>query len=253
MRKALIVIVLLQSIEVFAWGVTGHRAVGFIAELHLTKRAKKELKRVLGNESLALVTTWMDEIRSDHKYDHTHDWHWVSIPTGQTYEQTEKNPNGDVIATINRLTQELKVGGLTLEQEAEHVKMLAHLIGDIHQPLHVGTGEDRGGNDVKLKYFWQDSNLHRVWDSGMIDGTKLSYTELANGVNHASKAEIASWQMASVEEWAYESMALREQVYALPENKSINYRYNYDNWDIVEKRILQAGIRLAGVLNDIYN
>lgn len=234
------------------WGVTGHRVVGYIAEQYLDTTAQKKIRDILEHESLAMASTWMDEIRSDPRYDHTHDWHWVTIPDGKTYEETEKNPNGDIIKTILDAISELKSRSLSKQEEEEKLKMLIHLVGDIHQPLHVGTGEDRGGNDIRLKWFRESSNLHRVWDSEMIDDSKLSYTELSNSINHPSEKQIAEWQNSGVLDWAYESMELRKQVYNLPEGNELSYEYVYKNFDTVEKRLLQAGVRLAGILNEIY-
>lgn len=251
-KRVFIIFFMFLSFQVFSWGVTGHRSVGKIADNHLTKKTRKKITAILGHDTPAVVSTWMDQIRSFEGYAHTYDWHWVTIPDGQTYESSEKNPKGDIIMTIERLITELKAGGLPQNKEAEHLKMLVHLIGDIHQPLHVGSGLDRGGNDEKVEWFRNESNLHRVWDSGMIDARKYSYTELATVLDHASKEEIKKWQSASVRDWANESVALREQVYNLPEDKRISYRYLENNWQSVELRLLQAGIRLAGVLNDIY-
>lgn len=234
------------------WGKTGHRVVGDIAEQYLTPLAQKEIKDILGHESLAMASTWMDEIKSDPHYDYTHDWHWVTIPDGQTYEETEKNPNGDLIKALRDIISDLKQGNLDARNEEEKLKMLVHLVGDIHQPLHVGTGEDRGGNDVKVEWFWDPSNLHRVWDSEMIDDSKLSFTELSNSVNHPTKEELKNWQSSGILDWARESMELRDQVYDLPKNHELAYEYNYNHFNIVEKRLLQAGVRLAAVLNEIY-
>lgn len=236
----------------YRWGKTGHRVVGEVAADYLTRRARRAVDRVLGPESLAIASTWMDEIKSDSAYDHTHDWHWVTIPDGMRYEETEKNPNGDLIRTLERLVAELKAGDLSPGREARHLKMLIHLVGDIHQPLHVGTGEDRGGNEAEVQWFSEPSNLHRVWDSEMIDDSKLSYTELTRAVNHPGKAEIRRWQASTVRDWAYESMELREEVYDLPEERRLGYRYTFENWDLLQRQLLKAGVRLAGVLNDIY-
>jgi len=238
--------------ETQKWGKTGHRVVGDIAEQYLSDEAFEAVDRILGDESIAIASTWMDEIRSDSAYDYTHDWHWVTVPDGMTYTETEKNPNGDLINAIRTLTDELKNKDLSSEQEAKHLKMLIHLIGDIHMPLHVGTGDDRGGNDVEVRWFWESSNLHRVWDSGMIDESQLSYTELSDAVNYISEDEIKELQNSSVLDWAWESKKLRNQVYNLPDDRNINYEYKYRNWETVQKRLLQAGIRLAGVLNKIY-
>jgi hypothetical protein len=238
-------------ITALAWGSTGHRVTGWIAEKNVSKKAKKELDRILGGQSLAMASNWMDEIRSDSIYNYAEDWHFVTIPQGKTYAETKKNPKGDVIQTIDRLITALKSKKLNAKDEAEHLKMLIHLIGDIHQPLHVGVEGDHGGNDIKLTWFRSESNLHRVWDSQMIDDTNLSYTELAESLEKPGKDEISTWQKSSVEQWATESISYRDNVYNYGNGK-LGYKYAYDNFHIVRYRLLQAGIRLAGVLNDIY-
>ncbi|MFN3841085.1 MAG: S1/P1 nuclease [Cyclobacteriaceae bacterium] len=244
-------ILLICSLSAFSWGVTGHRVTGYIASKYLNKKAKKALERILEGKSLAMASTWMDEVRSDSTYNYMTDWHWVTIPDGMTYETAEKNPNGDVIQTLERIIGELKSKKLSAQQEREYVKILIHLVGDIHQPLHVGRGDDRGGNDIKVMWFRTDSNLHRVWDSDMIDDTKLSYTELAESLLLPSANTVQSLQKATVREWATESMAYRKKVYDTG-NKRLGYTYSYLYFDIVRERLLQAGIRLAGVLNEIY-
>ncbi len=234
------------------WGKTGHRVVGDIAAEYLTAEAQKEINRILGHESMAIASTWMDEIRSDPDYNYTHDLHWVTIPDGMTYAQTEKNPNGDLINEIITIIEDLSEGNLTTKEEEEKLKMLIHLVGDIHQPLHVGTGEDQGGNLIDVEWFNNSSNLHRVWDSEMIDDSKLSYTELSASVNHPTQKQVEEWQNSGVMDWAYEAVELRDQVYDLPDDRQIGYQYQYKNFDTVEKQLLKGGIRLAGVLNDIY-
>ena len=194
----------------------------------------------------------MDFIKSDNTKRHMSPWHYMTIPNGNTYEEVGTPENGDVYVTINRLRKELVSKNFTDEDEAFALKCLIHLIGDMHQPLHVGNGEDKGGNDIDVEYFWSKSNLHRVWDSGMIDGQKYSYTEYAEWIDHASDKQIIKWQSSSVLDWAMESMSHRDQVYDLLESGKINYRYDYDNIELVNERLLQAGIRLAGVLNKIY-
>jgi len=238
--------------DALRWGQIGHRTTGDIAEQYLTPQAAKEVKRVLGHESLAQVSTWMDEVRSDDSYDYMTTWHYVTIPERETYATSEKEEDGDIIWALRKVVSELKEGGLTPKQEAENLKILVHLVGDIHQPLHVGNGTDRGGNDVKLQWFWENSNLHRVWDSEMIDDKQLSFTELSGFVNNASAKQIRDWQSASILEWANESQSLLPRVYDIPEDKELSYEYAYKNWSTVEVRLLKAGIRLAGLINEIY-
>lgn len=236
------------------WGMTGHRVVGKVAENHLSGKAKLQVNRILKGASLAEVSNWMDNIKSNPSYDTLRDWHWVTIPDGETYPNSEKNPNGDVVAGIEHVIRGLKNGGLDKETEKEYLMILIHLVGDIHQPLHVGNGTDRGANQVKVDWFWNSSNLHRVWDSEMIDGKKYSYTELAEIVDKPIKKLQRSDQLASldVKEWAHEAMQYREQIYDLPSNKKLSYEYQYKNWDTVKDQLYKAGIRLANVLNDIY-
>jgi nuclease S1 len=250
--KTIIILFIFLAVRASSWGLTGHRVVGQIAENYLSRKARKEVKKILGDETLADVANWMDFIKSEPAYDYMKPWHYVTIAEGQTYATSEKVPEGDVIWAINKFIGELKTDTLTLEEQQFALKSLVHLVGDIHQPLHVGNGMDRGGNDVKLKYFWQNSNLHRVWDSGMIDGQNLSYTEWVARIDHTSKTQVESWQLASINDWAMESYTMRSSVYAIGERKNLNYRYNYDHINQVELRLQQAGVRLAGVLNDIF-
>lgn len=245
------VLYLVTSVCALAWGPTGHRATGLVAEKYLTKKAKKALERILNGQSLAMASTWMDDVRSDSTYDYMADWHWVTIQNGETYEQSSKNPNGDVVQTLERIIEELKSGKLSPGDEAQRVKILIHLVGDLHQPLHVGGGTDRGGNDVRLTWFRTDSNLHRVWDSDMIDDTRLSYTELAESLYKPDAATISRLRSSSVRDWAKESMTYRQQVYAYGDGR-LGYAYAYNNLPLVRTRIMEAGIRIAGLLNEIY-
>ncbi len=235
------------------WGQTGHRTVGQLAEWHLDRRTMKNISRVLGPTSLAMVSTWMDDIRSDSTYDYTNTWHWVTVPPGQTYNLTIQEPTGNAYETAQRLIGSLKSDTLSTQQEREYLMMLVHLVGDLHQPLHVGTGTDRGGNDVRVQWMGEASNLHRVWDSDMINSKQLSYTELAKYLNRrADDAFIQRWQSTPPSDWLTEAMQLRDTVYDVPEDGQIGYQYSYRNFPVVEQQLLLAGVRLAGVLNEIY-
>lgn len=234
------------------WGQIGHYVTGEIAEQHLTEIAKSRVYELLGNRSMALATVWMDDIRSDSSYDYTSTWHWVTIPDNSTYAEAEKNQDGDVIWALETLISELKEGNLGEREEAEKLMMVMHMIGDIHQPMHVGDGTDQGGNQVRLQWMGENSNLHRVWDSDIINSLQFSFTELARELNKATPGQVEEWQNSSVRDWAYESVTYRDQMYDLPDNMRIGYEYRYKNKKIVFHRLLQAGIRMAGVLNEIY-
>ena len=244
-------LLILISTTCFSWGPTGHRVVGLEAEKRLSAKAKKNIAKFLGQQSLAEVSTWMDEIRSDSTYNYMTDWHWVTIETGKTYDQSPKNPKGDVIVTLEKIIGELKKHTLDKKTETEYIKMLVHLVGDIHQPLHVGCCDDQGGNKVKVKWFRTETNLHHVWDSDMIDNTKLSFSELAGFLGEPNQAVLISLQKNSVREWADESMSFRKQVYDIGDG-NLDFKYSYKYFSIAKQRMMQAGIRLAGILNQIY-
>lgn len=252
MRFLIILVMLATANFVFPWGQTGHRVVGEIAQNHLSDLAKAKIDKILSGQTLAEVSNWMDDIKSDSKYDSLYSWHWVTIPNGMKYEDTEKNEDGDIIYGIEFLTKQLKKGGLDPELESKYIKLLVHLVGDVHQPLHVGKGDDKGGNDVKVDWFWKSSNIHRVWDSQMIDSKNYSYTELATLLNNENFLNVKMWQSSGVRDWAHECMNYREQIYDLPKDKKISYEYRYKNWDLLCNQLRKGGVRLAGILNDIY-
>jgi len=237
----------------WGWGQTGHRVVGEIAWQHLTRKAKKNVKRVLQDESLAMCANYMDFIKSDSTYDSLSPWHYCTILDG---EKSAAHPEeGDVILAILQYTSELEKGKYSVD-EAFALKCLVHLVGDIHQPLHVGNGTDRGGNDVKLEFFYEKTNLHRIWDSGLIDHQQLSYGDYTAWVMswavNKNVDTIVSWYDKSVHIWAKESRAMHPLVYNYPADGKLGYRYNYDCIAALNQRLLQAGLRLAELLNKIY-
>lgn len=252
-RLSILVVLCFSTVKLNSWGITGHRAIGQIAENHLNKKAKTNIQRILGNESIALASTWMDDIRSESKYDYTRTWHWATIPDDGRFEDYEQEEGGNIVEAIEETVAKLKQGELAPEKERELLKFLIHMVGDIHQPLHVGKPGDRGGNDVSVKWFGNNSNLHRVWDSEIIDSKKLSYSELAAAIDHASKAQIDEWQGSSVRDWAHEAIQYRTLIYDIPENRRLGYEYMYfGTWEQIQLQLLKSGIRLAGLLNDIY-
>ena len=252
MRLAVLWVLLSFSGSLLAWGATGHRVIGQVATNHLSKKAQKEVEALLGHESLAEVSTWMDEIRSDDHYDYTHSWHYCTIPDGTTYAN-RNNDEGQLVERIKDMIATLKCADSARESKVVALKFLVHLVGDLHQPLHVGNGEDRGGNNVKVNFFYENSNLHRVWDSDMINHKLYSYTELAAIIDHTSESQVSLWTSGTAAQWAEENLQYRAQIYDTGDPERMGYEYVYRNWDLVEQQLLKAGIRLAGILNNIYS
>ena len=236
------------------WGPTGHRTIGEIATGHLTKRARKKVEKLLDGHTLAYVSTFGDEIKSDKRYDKYYTWHYVNFPMGARYEDSRKEEKGDIMTGMEHCITVLKDENASKEDQAFHLKMLVHLIGDLHQPLHVGLAEDRGGNDIEVTWHYKKSNLHRVWDSEMIESWNMSYTELEQNIRELSTEQIRLIESGSLLDWMYDSRKLAERVYASasPDDK-LGYRYSYDHLGTVMEQLRKAGIRLAKVLNDIYS
>jgi len=244
-------LLLLTSSIASPWGAIGHRIVGRIAEQHLSAEARQQLQALLGPESLAQVSTWPDEIRADPAWNHASPWHYVSIADDETYETAAKNPAGDVVEAIQRLTGVLRDPQATPQEQVVAVKFLVHFVGDIHQPLHVGRRDDQGGNMIQVQWFGELSNLHKVWDDQLIEAEKLSFSEFAAFLNHPSTAEVAAWQQSTVLDWVREAMHLRPQVYDIGDGQ-LGYPYRFKQMPTVKERLLHAGVRLAGLLNTIF-
>jgi len=135
-----------------------------------------------------------------------------------------------------------------------YLKFLVHLIGDLHQPLHVGRSEDKGGNDIKVLWHYKKSNLHRVWDSEMIEFYNMSYTELSRNTKKLSGAQIESISKGTILDWTYESQELAKKVYkSAQQDEKLSYRYSYDHFDLVRSQLQKSGIRLAKILNEIFD
>ena len=243
-----------SSDDAYFWGKNGHRVTGEIAEQHLTRKTKKCVDRILKGQSLAFVSTFADEIKSDRKYSKYYPLHYVNMNLDQTYEQAEKNPEGDLVTGINTCIAVLKDKNSTDDEQNFHLKMLVHFIGDLHQPMHVGQKEDKGGNDVQVQWFGSGTNLHSVWDSKLIDDWEMSYIELAENADQLSKKQIEAIQKGSIIDWVDEVHLVTKEIYnSVKVGENLKYKYSYDHFGTVRTQLQKGGIRLAKVLNDIYN
>jgi len=246
----LIFILLFLTQVLFGWGKTGHRIVGEIAETYLTKNAKSQIKRLIGHNDLSRMSYWADHIKSDPDWKHANDWHWCTVPDGEDYEIGKHE--GLAVEKVKEFTKILKNKKTTKEEKQVALKFLVHLIGDLHQPLHVGNGTDRGGNDYKVTWFGEETNLHRVWDTHIIDDFQMSYTELA--MHLQNNFDAADIKLMNENQWIDESQQIVNKVYSEVKNKdNLGYNYIYKNFDLVKLQLFKAGVRLASTLNEIFD
>lgn len=200
-----------------------------------------------------MVSTYADEIKSDKQYRKYSVWHYVNKSFDETYQEAEKNPKGDMVTGIKKCIEVLKSEKSSKEDKAFHLKMLVHLIGDLHQPMHVGLREDKGGNDFQVQWYGRGTNLHRVWDSNMLDSYSMSYSELTANIPEFSKEQIKFIQKGSVEDWVNETGKYAEIAYGSAKvGEKLGYRYMYDHFTLATEQLQKGGIRLAKVLNDIF-
>ncbi|MFQ3340966.1 MAG: hypothetical protein ACI9TK_000621 [Flavobacteriaceae bacterium] len=239
--------------EVEIWGATGHRVIGEVATQHISKRTAKALNELLDGESLAYVSNYGDDIKSDNTYDKYYAWHYVNLNLDESYAESVKNPKGDIVIAIQDCIEVLKSTTESKENKQFFLKLLIHFIGDLHQPMHLGQLEDKGGNDINVKWFGKNSNLHRVWDSGIVDSHGMSYSEIAINLPLLRADRIKSIQNISLNDWLSEIHNLTNRIYnTIPEKTNLGYEYRYEYIDIVRIQLLKGGIHLAGVLNKIF-
>lgn len=242
---------------VMAWGMQGHRIVGEIAEKHLTAKAKKNIQRILGNESVAMCSNWADFIKSNPQYDSLDKSHYINFNPGMSWDDFQRNLKKDsgqnAYNSILYLSKALKSGSLNDSLKRDYLKLLIHFVGDIHQPLHTGRPEDRGGNRIQVQWFDESVNLHQVWDDKLIQYQKLSYTEYVQWIHHVTPAQKKTWMNQPIAVWLFESYELATHIYNhTPAQSKLKYKYNYDYVEALNNQLLKAGVRLAGILNEIF-
>jgi S1/P1 Nuclease len=232
-----------------SWGGAGHKTVATIAENHLTSEAKSSIKNLLGDQSIADIASWADEVRNQPEYKQTGPWHYVDLPLGYSYEQfaTEVKKQGadNVYGAMLHCEEQLKSNLTPNEQKAIALKFLVHFVGDSHQPMHVSRAEDKGGNSIQVQFNGKGSNLHSLWDSGLINREGKTFDQMAKDYDTATPAEIQKWQS--------DSYQASTKIYSdVEKNNTLDDEYYKANIPVIQQRIEMGGIRLAGELNKIF-
>lgn len=258
LRLTAILIICLFCMPVHAWWDKEHKIIAIIAENSLSKTAKKQVNLLLDGDSLAEVSLWADSIKSDPKWSHSKRWHYINVLPNQTIDKHRSVPAGDILWAINYFYQELQRPSNSKQEKREALMFFVHFVADIHQPLHVGKYEDKGGNRVAVNWYNspRKSNLHRVWD-GLLTQSKLTAEEYAKTFEKLSKEQQAKWQNSTFADWANESLILNDEIYNFGPDQGkkimpLGKWYQEKNKPIANQRLHQAGIRLAYSLNQIF-
>jgi hypothetical protein len=245
-------------IQTMAWGTNGHRISGQIADSYLNAKARAAIKAILGNESIAMTSNWADFIKSDPQYKYLSSWHYIDFDKEYSYPDMQaflkQDTAVDAYTKLTFLIGELKKKNLPKANKLLALRMVIHIVEDIHQPMHTAHTADKGGNDIKLTWFNNQTNLHSVWDSQLIDFQQLSFTEYVTWINHPTVAQRAEWQKAPISQWLFESSKIAAKIYeGVKDGDKVNvYKYNFDNIETLNNQLVKGGVRLAGLLNQIF-
>jgi hypothetical protein len=264
---ALLLLATLVPTQLSAWGPKGHAIVADIAQSRLTPETRKNLLLLLGNDSLASIANWADQVRKER--DESFGWHFVDIPKdAQGFSQERdcfrpQDKHKDALTdrhncVVDRIEMFQKVLGdesASKDSRLEALKWIVHFVGDLHQPLHA-IEEARGGNDIKLPVFGSakcgdyDCNLHWTWDSLLLEHTGLSQEDYVRRLNELIAQKHLEKQAAGTPvEWANESH-LQARHLVDPRPAAIDETYYQANIDLVNEKLALAGLRLAALLND---
>lgn len=243
------------SIQCFSWGQKGHDTVCFIAENHLTPVAKATAEKLLGGKSIVYYANWLDNASHTPEYSYSKTWHYKNIDANETFENAQMHESGDVVRAIREQAYILNNPDSSDEQKSLALKMLVHLVGDIHQPMHMGHRSDLGGNRWMVKYFNSPKNLHSIWDSSLPESAhKWSYTEWQNQIDRAPETVEAEIISGTIDDWAKQTIEICDDVYkAFPVGSKISYNEVAEWTPVVENQFLNGGLRLAHVLNLIFD
>ncbi len=242
----------IASVEAARWGRVGHRVVARIAAGRLTPATRNQVRYLLGESSLAEVSTWADEIRSSRP--ETSPWHYVNIPVIDSVYRPERHCRpGCVISATEEQLAILADRSRSRSERAEALKWVVHFVGDLHQPLHAGDRGDRGGNDVTVWFKGRRTNLHSLWDSRLLESYGTSEQEFVTELEREARTrDIAGITAGTVADWALESHDVsRDYVYPeLPMWLFVTHRYADNAEPIIREQMLRGGVRLAALLEE---
>jgi S1/P1 Nuclease len=230
----------------YPWGAEGHQAIGEAARAMLTPEARIEIQKILGDDDLASIAVWLDDLRNlahhhsgplrddpeamafNAKFPENDSWHFVDLPVGLTNYSLDgpfSSPN-DIVHALRRAIDVLE-GKSSQFTKVQALRIIVHLVGDIHQPLHTVSGfynltdleqpqlisdpvdalgkpQDRGGNQL---FYTKSQELHALWDTKLVVkvATSTSFQQLAEILREApleprTPGDYHAWPMKWVED-----------------------------------------------------
>jgi hypothetical protein len=243
-------VALLGPPTVRAYGPAGHRIAGLAAAPLLCESATREIADLAPGEPFEELGLWADRIRGSDAWRHSAPWHYMNVADGESLREYRHPPEGDILTAIERFGRQLADETLAREVRYDALKFLVHFIVDLHQPLHVGRAEDRGGNEILLRYAGNTVNLHRFWDTDTIAIAGLSDAAYARELSQEARRVAQIDTESAMWAWAEESLALRDSVYGFDDGVA-DSAYLARAAELTRERLTLAAARLANTLNMI--
>jgi hypothetical protein len=233
------------------WFDFGHRLVAEIAESRFTDPTREAVRDLLAGQSAADASLWADRIRFQRR--DTSPFHFVNIPLGAgAYDPVRDCPGGRcVIGAVDSFQRVLASPSAPRSERAEALRFLLHLIGDLHQPLHVADNQDKGGNNTQVRLGERGTNLHKAWDGEMIETLATTEHEyLARLKRRMATLDLSTFERGTVVEWAMEGHAIAQNLaYRVPKGRHLDSNYVQRAVQESDLALIKAGVRLAAVLN----
>ncbi|MDR3652890.1 MAG: S1/P1 nuclease [Paludibacter sp.] len=242
------------TLSLSAYDAVGHRIIADIAYQNLTEKVRTQVDKVLGKRGIVYDASWADEVRSDKKYAYSYQWHFQDLDDNMTSGDLKKlldNPTAEgehLFFAIDSMTARLRKN----KNDAEALKFLVHFIGDLHQPLHLGRKDDLGGNKIEVNWFGRKMKLHAVWDSGLIESERMSYTEFSQFLQDKYEPRKAEFKKHNILQSVEAVYAVRNMIYSYDTTDTNDYHYVFFFADKLDEMLYRGGIQLANVLNAIY-
>ena len=236
------------QVSSYAWGPRGHKIVAQIAKKYLDPAVLDSVETYLDDITIEKAGYWMDEVVMNTSYDFMMPWHYVHIEMDKTYVKS-KNP--DVVNILENVIKTLRNKKNNRKEMFLSLKVLIHLVADIHQPLHCGFAKDHGDSDIKLRLFFKSTDLHQVWDSEILEYQGITTEDCLRLASTFTRKDIANYQKTDVYKWLEESRTLLSYVYDYSGNKLAD-EYVDKASPVIKMQLTKAGIRLAEILNQTF-
>jgi hypothetical protein len=241
-----------------AFGADGHRIVAALAQRQLAPAVVDQVSRLLAGEadpSLVGIATWADQVRDLEAWRSTAPWHYVNFPRGHCrYRARARCPGGDcVVGAIERQAAILADPGQSVAARRQALKFVVHFVADVHQPLHAGYADDRGGNTYQVFYLGQGGNLHALWDGGILRAAGLAWPDHVERLaQRPTPPAVGEWSPQAAGQWAEQSCRLIDQAAVYPPRPGRLPRdYLPRQLPVVEAQLVLAAARLAALLNAV--